>query len=179
MDASGSLRVNSLPETDGAVVAFVSSPGSSDLVADSSDILSYDGSLVCRGATLSDDNAVALGTSSLVAGAIVLDGISVGDVEAGLRDSRHGKTLMAIFRARTADQESKMQQTLILPVKADELPTAPEKIANEVVSLFAAAAVQSGSNASFNDFYELKITTYSDASEVGLCHICFVYIGHD
>mmetsp|Transcript_7278 Transcript_7278/g.9498 ORF Transcript_7278/g.9498 Transcript_7278/m.9498 type:complete len:507 (+) Transcript_7278:115-1635(+) len=173
MDAAGNLRLNSLPESEGAVVAFVASPGTpSGLVSATSDLLSYEaGTLVCRGATLSDDNTLALATSSLVAGAIVLDGISVGDLEAGLRDSRHGRTLSAIFRARTNpvggdEQQLASKQTLVIPVNAEELPLAEEKIASDVTSLFVAAALESGSSASFKDLYDLKIVTYTDSSEI-------------
>jgi hypothetical protein len=118
---------------------------------------------------------VSLVTSTLVAGSIVLDGISVGDLEAGMRDSRHGRTLSAIFRARLSpavesegdsDDGLGSKQTLMLPVKAEELPLAEATIASDVTSLFTAAALACGSSLSFGQLYELKIVSYTDPAEV-------------
>jgi len=175
MDASGNLRVTSLSDatdSDGAVVALITSPGTpSAFTTATDDVLSYEsGTLICQGATLAESggsSTTPLATSSLVAGSIVLDGVSAGDLEAGLRDSRHGRTLLAIFSAKLADDEGEAtKQTIVLPVKAEELPVAEAKIASEVASLFSAAAQGSSSSHSFGALYELKVVAYSDPSEI-------------
>jgi hypothetical protein len=51
-----------------------------------------------------------LATTSLVANALVVEGITAGDLERGLRHSRHARTLTALFRARLSVKEASPQQ---------------------------------------------------------------------
>ena len=212
MDGGGHLRLNSLADTtsDGGVIAFISSPGTPSILSkESSDLLSYESgppaTLICRGATLASSSStsaaeqqqdrISLATSSLVAGTIVLDGIAIGDIEAGLRDSRHGLTLSAIFRAKlcqstttssSTPQEdgddddtaffASSKQTLVLPVRAEQLPLTEEKVANEVASLFTAVALESGSGtrSSFAELYDLRIVPFTDPEQVRQSHFAYI-----
>jgi hypothetical protein len=70
--------------------------------------------LICRGATLSatsEAERISLSTCSLVADSVILGGITRGDLQTagagggGIRDSRHGRTLTALFRARICLEE--------------------------------------------------------------------------
>mmetsp|Transcript_14261 Transcript_14261/g.39615 ORF Transcript_14261/g.39615 Transcript_14261/m.39615 type:complete len:509 (-) Transcript_14261:78-1604(-) len=175
LDASGNLRLISLPDSSAPVVAVVTSPGTpSTFTKANEEGLTYDdsGALVCQGATLGNQQSSSttpLATASIVAGSLVLDGISLGDLEAGLRDSRHGRTLMSIFRAKLShadDTGTPSKQTLILPVQGDELSSNEAKVTADLTSLFSAAAMECGSTQSFAALYELKIVPYTNPAEI-------------
>ena len=181
MDASGGLRVQSIPSiptTDGIVV-IVSSPGTpTALFSEASDeILSLESqdppSLYCRGATLSgtsDRERTSLATCSLVADTVVIDGITVGDVEAGLRNSRHARTLTAIFRARVKLQEetTATTQTLIVVLVAGEDESIDEAgLESDIKSLYKAASVEKKGVGSFSDMYDLKIVVATSSADAG------------
>lgn len=174
IDTAGNFRVNSLPDTESSVVTLVTSPGTpcafTTTPGDEESLLSYDaGILLCHGATLqaSTENVTPIATSSLVAGCIVLDGVVVGDLEAGLRESRHGKTLLTIFRARLdLGEKTDSKQTLILPIQGEKLPLSEAKITTDVMSLFAAVAFEKGIKQAFGNLYELKIVPYTEPTEI-------------
>lgn len=176
MDASGDL-FKQMPNvsTSGGVVAVVSSPGTPSLLPSSSEILSLEegGILSCRGATLSATSAserTSLAATSLVAGAVIVDGITEGDVETGLTHTRHSRTLTALFRARLASGEegqTETKQTLMLGVVGFVDETMESTLLTEVNSIFEAAAV--GTEASLDDMYTIQVVslqTQSDASQV-------------
>lgn len=197
MDASGGLRVQNVPSisNDGLVVV-VSSPGTPSALfpTASEEILSLESenppSLYCRGATLSgtsDKERASLAVCSLVAGTIVIDGITVGDVEAGLRNSRHARTLTALFRARvkltddesdsdgsdSADSTTSIQQTLLV-VLADAESIDEAELASDIKSLYKAASVEKKGAGSFSDMYNLKIVSATSADQVSIVVGCGV-----
>ena len=194
MDASGGLRLNkiassSISATDG-VVSVITSPGmESLLVASAADedgpaVLAFDGDvplLICRGATLRGTSAAersALAITSLVSDAIVIDGITEGDVQAAGfgKNTRHARTLTALFRARLAfleassSSDTPRQQALILCVKSSSGDSFDAVLAQEVRALFEATAAETKeSNTSFDDLYDVKVmpvTNKEEASEV-------------
>ena len=123
MDSSGALH-RQIPtvSTASGVGAIISSPGTPSLLGTSDEILSLmpgdTPCLSCRGATLTFASAperMSLTTTSLVAGAVIVDGITEGDVEIGLQNTRHARTLTALLRTRLA-LDSGSRQTLILGV---------------------------------------------------------------
>ena len=167
MDASGSLKVHVIPSsmTSQNLVAIISSPdtpSSSTLAqAASSDkgcLLNVDiesqesPCLTCRGPTLalkpSDPECASIAVCSLTAAALVLDGITEGDVEAGLKDSRHAVTLAALFRAKLAfggndsSDTPASKQALILYVSGQVSDSLAKEIKSEVISLYSAAAAE-------------------------------------
>lgn len=170
--------IPSIPTTDGIVV-IVSSPGTpTALFSEASDeILSLESqdppSLYCRGATLSgtsDRERTSLATCSLVADTVVIDGITVGDVEAGLRNSRHARTLTAIFRARVKLQEetTATTQTLIVVLVAGEDESIDEAgLESDIKSLYKAASVEKKGVGSFSDMYDLKIVVATSSADAG------------
>jgi len=192
MDASGGLRLNKIASsgastTDG-VVSVITSPGTvSFLVSSAADeeaaVLAFDGeapNLICRGATLGGTSASersALAITSLVSDVIVIDGITEGDVQAAGfgKNTRHARTLTALFRARLAFLEASAsldapgQQVLILCVKSSEEDSLDAVLAQEVRALFEATAAEAKeSNTSFDDLYDVKVvsvTSKEDASE--------------
>jgi hypothetical protein len=176
MDNSGSLRLNipSISTAEG-VVAVISSPGTSSFLSSSDDVLSLESEspprLACRGATMSGTSGAernSLATCSLVAGAILIDGITEGDVEAGGRNSRHARTLTALFRARVALDQT-FTQTLVLCVKGQVDDKQEASLKKEVRALFDATAAETDGSASFQDLYNVlvvSVTTQEEADEV-------------
>lgn len=136
LDSAGNWNLPRMPDrtVSNGIVAIISSPGtvsssslltsassssSSDSPAD--ELLSLfepkkDASLVllsCRGSSLCSTSLperTSLATTSLVANALVVEGITAGDLERGLRHSRHARTLTALFRARLSTKEASQQQ---------------------------------------------------------------------
>jgi hypothetical protein len=174
IDSSGSLRLK-IPDVSTAegIVAVIASPDTSSLLTSSADTLSLEGSgstspfLTCKGATLSATSSperISLATTSLVADAILIDGLTLGDVEAGWRSSRHGRTLTALFRARVLLQ-STSKQTLILCVKGAVDASTQSTLKSEVKELFDAAAEESAGGQSFNQMYNVEVVSVATAEE--------------
>jgi hypothetical protein len=179
MDTSGGLRLNipTIPTNEG-VVAVISSPSSMMSLLtthnDDNNVLTLeDNRLVCRGATLqgmttAQKNALAL--TSLVANTIILEGITIGDVKAaGWKNTRHARTLTALFRARLALDAFSFQQTLLLCVKSIELDSIEKALLSEVKDLFEDMLVETKASASFSDLYTVvvkSLTSEAEAEEV-------------
>jgi len=189
MDASGGLRLNKIASsgastTDG-VVSVITSPGTdSFLVLSAADedavVLAFDGDaprLICRGATLRGTSASersALAITSLVSDVIVIDGITEGDVQAAGfgKNTRHARTLTALFRARLAflegpsSSDEPSQQALILCVKSSSKDSFDAVLAQEVRDLFEATAAEAKeSNTSFDDLYDVKVVSVTSKGE--------------
>jgi hypothetical protein len=177
MDASGSLN-RQIPDvsTSGGVVAVISSPDTPSFLGESStELLAWDDTsnrLTCRGATFasaaSAPERTSLGTTSLAANAIILDGITEGDVEMDLRMSRHARTLTALMRARLA-MDSPPKQTIILGVLGPVDEAVESVLTDEVQSLFEATAAEANKEAEFEEMYEvvvIPIQSEADASNV-------------
>ena len=177
MDSSGVLhrQIPAVSTSDG-VVAIISSPGTPSLLGTSTEILSLmpgdKACLSCRGATLnaaSPSERLSLTTTSLVAGAVIVDGVTEGDVETGLQNTRHARTLTALVRARLA-LDSNSKQTLILGVLGDVDEATEASIQSELKDIFDATAVElTGKPPQFTDMYDvvvLSLQTEADAREV-------------
>ena len=175
IDSTGALKLGNLPEPspDSGTYVLVSSPGtSSPLLAEEASVpLSTSADcLVCRGATLSgtsEAERLSLGTCSLVAGAIIVDGVTIGDLQAGLADSRHGRTLTALFRARTQLMEGpRSKQTLIIAVHGSEDSFDKDSIVNDVHLLFQAVAAEKEGTPALEEVYEIVVISAEDESKV-------------
>eukprot|EP00977_Amphora_coffeiformis_P005971 scaffold1271_cov167-Amphora_coffeaeformis.AAC.6 len=175
IDNTGALKLGNLPEPslDFGTYVLISSPGTASplLEEEASAPLSTSADcLVCRGATLSgttEAERLSLGTSSLLAGAIIVDGVTIGDLQAGLADSRHGRTLTALFRARMQLMEGPpSKQTLIIAVHGSEDSFDKDAIVEDVHLLFEAVAAEKEGTPSFEDAYEIFVTSAEDKSKV-------------
>lgn len=155
--------------------------------------------LICRGATLSatsEAERISLSTCSLVADSVIVGGITLGDLQgaAGIRDSRHGRTLTALFRARirlegsnnnadtaaesaddtAADSEgaaTMKKQTLILPLPSDDDDDEDsfinlEELKSEIQSLFLDVSLEMDGSPTFDEMYNLEFMSSADAGKV-------------
>lgn len=165
MDASGKLRLPSEDLLQSTSVTLVSSPGMGSSGVDENILFLEDGALVCRGATLagtSEAERTALSTCSLVSEAMILEGITAGDVEAGLADSRHARTLTAIFRARLLVPRV-ATQTLLLAIEGDSVDKT--LVQDAVISIFKAVASEKKGAPDFKDLYNLQVESVKSAGD--------------
>lgn len=128
-----------------------------------------------------------LAVCSAVANAIVVEGVTVGDVEAGLRHTRHARTLTALFRARVAvtttttiealnekesitsvdgdDATNIQKQTLIVAISdAPDDDLDESAVLLEVNEIFQAATVCSNNGKDMTDLYEIRVVSLSALS---------------
>ena len=91
-----------------------------------------------------------------------MDGITEGDVEAGWSNSRHARTLTALFRARIGLREDGAKQTLVLCIRGEIDSLAESALRAEVKALFDATAAESEGKISFSDFYDIFIVSVAD-----------------
>lgn len=171
IDRSNSLKTGSVPSSAMAddLLAVISSPDTPSESAlpkpdtDSFLTLEKNNCLACRGPTLSlkssDPECASVALCSLTAAVVVLDGITEGDVEAGLKNSRHAVTLTALFRARATLDIAPAKQAIILYVDGPVSPSAEKEIKAEVLCLFSAAAAENKDFPSFDKVYDLEIVS--------------------
>jgi hypothetical protein len=168
VDSSGNFnfQIPSLSTSSG-IVGIISSPGTpSNLVSSDDDDGSYlslmdneKAILSCRGATMSAGSAgerLSLCTTSMVSGAIVLEGVTEGDVEAGLSNSRHARTLTALFRARRLVDN---QQALLIGYMGSVTEEVSKVIKEEIERIFDAVAAEVEGAKSFSELYELQVAS--------------------
>jgi len=198
VDKSGGFKLgsttapSSVASTTKNVVTIIYSPGVPSLFVDddedsSSSLLSLrddDGVVLCQGATLnSNDLSVgertALATASLVSNSIIVDGITIGDVEAGVsHQTRHSRTVNILFRSKLAaiaasedgEANNNARQTLIFAIKSsseDDVGTDVESTIMEgLQTTFDALAVESGlKSVSIDNLYDIKIVSVSSNGE--------------
>ncbi|GKY97066.1 hypothetical protein MPSEU_000665100 [Mayamaea pseudoterrestris] len=179
--AAGLQNVGALPSQTTSIVTVISSPGTPSALnndeSEVSSVLSAEETasgivLYCRGSTLggtSQDDRTSLALCSLVSGALLVDGVTMGDVEAGLQNSRHARTLTALFRSRiklTESDESK--QTLIIglvEVADGDKDKVAESVERDVKALYKASAVEKKGSLSFEDAYDLQIRSVASAGD--------------
>lgn len=137
--------------------------------------------LICRGATLAppveDGSATtatnkALAMCGVVSDCCIVTGITMGDVESGLANTRHARTLSTIFRAQLAldnskekkeeeEEEQNTTKTIILTIPKSKVTEDEEATLSKAVESLYQAAVAAGKPngkvPNFKDMYELII----------------------
>lgn len=179
--SAGLRNVGSLPPDVAGVVTVISSPGTpSELTKDMLEapiVLSAEETasgiiLHCHGSTLggtSQDDRTSLALCSVISGAFLVDGVTTGDIQAGLQNSRHARTLTALFRSRIklAEDDNNRQTLIITLVDAsgDDIGTVYEAVEKDVRALYKASAVEKKGAIPFEDAYELKLLPVGSPSE--------------
>lgn len=168
MDGKSGLKTNSIPSSvmAGDLVAVISSPDtpSASSLPQPDGLLSLEKDcLACRGPTLalkpSDPECASIALCSLTAAVLVLDGITEGDVEAGLKNSRHAVTLTALFRTRATLDDAPVKQAIILYIDGEVSESVEKGIKGDVLSLFSAAAAENKDFPSFDKAYDLQVVS--------------------
>jgi len=182
--SSNELRLKSVPQsaTSSNVVAVISSPGTtSSLFTDVEEeeyYLALDDEtnecLYCRGPTMSTEpdspELLSIAACSMVASAVVLDGVTEGDVvqgssedSGGLINSRHGVTLTMLFRARLCNPENQKKQLLVLCIPSGSKHE-DESVRTQIQLLYAAVVAETKeeeTSFTFQDLYDLEIRSVS------------------
>lgn len=175
---SNGSTINRIPDalsTSSGVVSIITSPGTPSPSGFGSDsdahyLSLHDTVLSCRGATLSAASSaerLSLGTTSLVSGVIILEGVTDGDLEMGLRHSRHARTLTALIRAKL-NFPSPDKQTLLLGIMGVEPELVQKRIHSEIKAIFDAVAAETKNRISFTDMYDLQIVSLQTKEEAEL-----------
>jgi hypothetical protein len=185
MDSTGRIRSDASLTSGGSsgLVTIVTSPGmTSTLIATEIDkeavvsVLENGDTLVCRGCTLRDGTTSAtshqaLAACSTISQCLVLEGITLGDVQAGLRHTRHARTLSALFRSRAALSQTAAaptsKQVLVLAVSVHEnepLDDTSAVVVQQVRALFQAATFGLNGPKNLEDWYDVRITPISSSA---------------
>ena len=177
IDSNGST-INRIPDTlstSSGVVSIITSPGTPSPSgfgsgSDAHYLSLHDTVLSCRGATLSAASSaerLSLGTTSLVSGAIILEGVTDGDLEMGLRHSRHARTLTALIRAKL-NFSTPAKQLLSMGIMGVDPESVQKRIQSEVKAIFDAVAAETTSKTSFSDMYDLQIVSLETKEDAEL-----------
>jgi hypothetical protein len=187
MDASGRMFPIATALSTAAsagIVTVVTSPGVPSILVpnedlDDSAILSVESDrdvLICRGCTLASSIDVSeseqqhqyngLAASSAVSDAMVVEGITMGDIEGGgLRTTRHARTLTALFQSRANMATIDRKQVLILAVSGAPSDMDDSGVVQDVRALFQSATmgVAGAAAKGFDDMYDLRIMPASSS----------------
>lgn len=176
LDSTGTLKIGSIPSSasSNSLVAIIPSPGTPSIFADGSfdEVLTYDpetNQLLCKGATMqstSTSDRIALALCAQTAPTIIVEGITNGDIQSGVDNSRHARTLTAIFRASNSRKTSLI---LVVSSPGDE-EVNQESLTQQVKSLYDTVAVEQNNAMRFQEAFDLQVVTASssaDAPKVG------------
>ena len=137
-----------------------------------------DGSILkAPGASLEESTGLARGIGAAAAGtladAIVLGGVTLGDVESGLARTRHGRTLAELFSSVLKSKKGGVASTLIVPVEADAASASTvldgESVKDEIEEIFhAVSALVSGSNddEELSAYFNVEVQLVNSAGDV-------------
>eukprot|EP00584_Thalassiosira_punctigera_P002722 CAMPEP_0172528690 /NCGR_PEP_ID=MMETSP1067-20121228/2999_1 /TAXON_ID=265564 ORGANISM="Thalassiosira punctigera, Strain Tpunct2005C2" /NCGR_SAMPLE_ID=MMETSP1067 /ASSEMBLY_ACC=CAM_ASM_000444 /LENGTH=517 /DNA_ID=CAMNT_0013312647 /DNA_START=14 /DNA_END=1567 /DNA_ORIENTATION=- len=180
VDSSGALTKALLPAPtgDGGIVALLSSPGTPGPFSSSSATVSVDGDVISApGASLEESSGpLARGTGSAaaasVAGAVVLTGVTLADVELGLDGTRHGRTLAEMFASALRTEKKEGVTTLIVAVQSDGAEGGSldaEEIEEVVEEIFDGVAAAVGADDELGDRFSVRsmlVSTPEDVAKV-------------
>jgi hypothetical protein len=191
VDSTGSLnKASSLPPTtfkeDGSsssssgVVALLTSPGTTGSLFPPVTTVIVDGSILkAPGASLEESTGLARGIGAAAAGtladAIVLSGVTMGDVETGLAGTRHGRTLAELFSSVLKRKKSGTASTLIIAVEevsgdasssSSSLDAASIKENIEEIFDGVAALVLGVNDEKLDGFFKVEVTLVKNSEDV-------------
>jgi hypothetical protein len=191
VDSTGSLnKASSLPPTtfkeDGSsssssgVVALLTSPGTTGSLFPPVTTVIVDGSILkAPGASLEESTGLARGIGAAAAGtladAIVLSGVTMGDVETGLAGTRHGRTLAELFSSVLKRKKSGTASTLIIAVEevSGDAPSSSSSldaasIKENIEEIFdgVAALVLGVNDEKLDGFFKVEVTLVKNSEDV-------------
>lgn len=187
VDSSGLLTKALLPtptdDTAGdGLVALLSSPGTPSNLFPSTSTVDIENNIIrSPGASLEEESSSSSGllargigaaAAGSIAGAVVLTGVTVADVEVGLDCTRHGRTLAELFasvlRMDKKKTGSKGPVTLIIAVQSEgggDLDT--EAIGECVEEIFDSVAAAVGDvDAELGSYFSIQSKLVSNADDV-------------
>mmetsp|Transcript_33310 Transcript_33310/g.70074 ORF Transcript_33310/g.70074 Transcript_33310/m.70074 type:complete len:515 (+) Transcript_33310:33-1577(+) len=173
VDSSGSLTKSLLPTPEGSdgLVAFLSSPGTpSPFPATSATVNIENNVISAPGASLEEGSLLGRGIGAAaagsIAGAVVVTGVTLADVEVGLDGTRHGRTLAELF-ASVLRMGKKNKTALMIAVQSDgggSLDT--EEIEECIEEIFDSVAAAIGVDDELSDYFSVQSTLVSTSDDV-------------
>eukprot|EP00580_Thalassiosira_gravida_P010398 CAMPEP_0201624710 /NCGR_PEP_ID=MMETSP0493-20130528/785_1 /ASSEMBLY_ACC=CAM_ASM_000838 /TAXON_ID=420259 /ORGANISM="Thalassiosira gravida, Strain GMp14c1" /LENGTH=514 /DNA_ID=CAMNT_0048094587 /DNA_START=35 /DNA_END=1579 /DNA_ORIENTATION=+ len=177
VDSSGSLTQSLLPSPTGGdgIVALLSSPGTPGNLFSSSTTVTVDNDIISApGASLEESSGilgrgVAAAAAGSIAGAVVLTGVTLADVEVGLDGTRHGRTLAELFASVLRMEKKEGVKTLMIAVQsdsADDVSLDTEDIKEVVEEIFDSVAAAVGVDDELSDYFSIQSTFVSTSEDV-------------
>ncbi len=167
IDSTGAIARTSISQSTigNGIVAVLTSPGTksyfNDEVDDVVTLSSYNGVSILSspGATLTGTSSLAKGNgaaaSSAVAGSIILSGITASDLEQGLDDTRHGQTLIGIFKQKI--QDGGEEKTTLIVAVPGSTEVDEEVIMSDIKGIFDSACAEVGAVVDISDVYDVSV----------------------
>lgn len=167
---------NSLLPTPGGdgIVALLSSPGTpSTGLFSSSTAVSVDGNVISApGASLEESSGllargIGAAAAGSIAGAVVLTGVTLADVEVGIDSTRHGRTLAELFASvlRLGKKEGGAT-TLIVAVQSEgDGSLDSDEVEESIEEIFDSVASAIGSDDELGDYFTVQSTLVSSSDD--------------
>jgi len=173
VDSSGTLTKSLLPSTDGGIVALLSSPGTPSLFPSSSTVNIEDNIISSPGASLEESTGllargIGAAAAGSIAGAVVLTGVTLADVEVGLDSTRHGRTLAELFASALRSEKKEGVKALIIAVQSDspDGSLGADDIEEVLEDIFDSVAAAVGADGELGDYFSVQSTLVTSADDV-------------
>ena len=185
VDSKGSLTKALLPtpSSEKGIVALICSPGTPSLLFPSTSTVNVDedgGVIRAPGASLEDSgSALARGVGAAaagsVAGAVVLTGVTIADVEAGLDGTRHGRTLAELFasvlksdytKGNNNDGSTPVALTIAVQSEGNNDVLDSDDIKGCIEEIFDGVAAAVGVEDTLGDHFAVRSILVSSAKDV-------------
>lgn len=177
VDSSGSLT-NSLlrsPTAGDGIVALLSSPGTPGPFSSSSAVTVENNVISAPGASLEESSGllargIGAAAAGSVAGAVVLTGVTLADVEVGLDGTRHGRTLAELFASALRMEKKEAATALVIAVQSDGADDGggldAEEIEEVVEEIFDSVAAAVGVEDDLGDYFSIRSVLVSTSDDV-------------
>lgn len=170
VDSSGSLTKSTIP-TSQNLVALLSSPGTPNLFTNSNTVSIDENIISAPGANLEESGLLGSGigaaAAASVAGSVILTGVTIADVEAGLDGTRHGRTLAELFSSVLRLGKRSKPTSLIIAVQTDkEASLDSSEVEGCVQEIFDSVAAAIGSLDELDDYFDITSTTVTSSEDV-------------
>lgn len=192
-----------IPSSSSGVIAILTSPGRTDpyfALAGGDTVSAIPSSgdanpvvITAPGATLAggvDAHSLHCGSgaaaAAVIAGSIILTGVTGGDVQAGLGSTRHGRTLSAVFTNRLARykpseaedgaEAADAKTLLIIAISGDDSDDVDEsEVESSVRDMFVESAVSVGAKVDFDALFEIEIVGVASEADAAKVRRTYTY----
>ena len=182
VDSSGLLtKAPLLSSVSGGIVALLSSPGTpSNLFpstsATTTTVTIENNVISAPGASLEESSGllargIGAAAAGSVAGAVILTGVTLADVEVGLDGTRHGRTMAELFtsvlRMGKRKEEGGGPATLFIAVQSTSATSLnADEIENGVKEIFDGVASAIGVDDELSDYFKVQSMLVSNSDDV-------------
>ena len=155
------------------MVALLSSPGTPSLFPSSNTVTIDNNIISAPGASLEKSpgllaRGIGAATAGSIAGAVVMTGVTLADVEVGLDGTRHGRTLAELFAsALRMGKQKGGAKTLIIAVQSSAGGSLDnEEIQECLEEIFDSVAAGIGVDADLDEYFKVQSTLVSTVEDM-------------